>query len=247
MVLIEMQRTSTILASQSPVWAALPDTLPVGTRLPTVWLLHGLGDDGSVWARKVAVEQLALQHHVAIVMPSFARSFYVNEAFGLRYGDYLEQELIPAMRGLLPLSQAADANWLVGNSMGGYGALRLALTHPTWFAGVGAMSSVTDLASLPTFMPDHETVLGPGDARCGDLQLTSLLKQAYLPAVRRLRFYMTVGTEDAFCPANEAFADALDRAGVIVDAHVDPGAHCWAYWQAHLPLVLDQLLRKTHK
>ncbi|MFD1392435.1 alpha/beta hydrolase [Lacticaseibacillus jixianensis] len=242
MALITLNRTSAVMMSQTLIKVALPDDIGPGEKLPTVWLLHGLGDDGTVWQRKVPVEQYAVDHHWAIVMPGFDRSFYMNMAYGSPYGDYLEKELLPAMRNLLPLAAAPAVNWLVGNSMGGYGALRLAFLHPRWFSAVAVMSAVADLNSVLPIMPDHEAVFGPDDQELPTAQLAALVANAERPAVHRLRFYQTVGADDGFRPANDALMKLLTtKYGLHIDYHVDPGTHSWRYWREHLPTVLDWL------
>lgn len=77
------------------------------------------------------------------------RSFYMNMANGLPYWDYLTKEVIPEMRKLLPLSTKWSDNFVGGVSMGGFGALKLAFTHPDWFSAVIPMSPVVDLTTLP--------------------------------------------------------------------------------------------------
>ncbi|WP_164506226.1 alpha/beta hydrolase [Lacticaseibacillus hegangensis] len=236
------------MMNQTMVKIAMPDAITAEEKLPTVWLLHGLGDDGSVWQRKVPVEQYAIDHHWAIVMPGFNRSSYMNMAYGSRYGDYLEQELIPTMRSMLPLSVLSEQNWVVGNSMGGYGAMRLAFRHPNWFSAVATMSAVADLNSIKAIMPDYQAVFGPDDCGIEAAQLTSVLSQADVLAVQKLRFYQSVGQDDPFKKDNDTLVHQLTTEyGLSIAYHVEPGNHSWQFWRDQLPVVLDWLAQIQKK
>ncbi|MFQ6048682.1 MAG: alpha/beta hydrolase-fold protein, partial [Phycisphaerae bacterium] len=51
--------------------------------------------------------------------------------------------------------------WLAGGSMGGTGALLLALRYPEWFAGCRAWQPLVDLEACPELLPQIERLLGP--------------------------------------------------------------------------------------
>jgi S-formylglutathione hydrolase FrmB len=65
---------------------------------------------------------------------------------GYRYWDFVSQELLHKARGFFPLSSAREDNFVAGLSMGGYGALKLALSLPERFAAAASLSGVTDVA-----------------------------------------------------------------------------------------------------
>src|SRR4051812_20558026 len=70
---------------------------------PTLWLLHGLSDDHTIWMRRTAIERYAAERGIAVVMPAAARSFYQDMASGPRYWTYLSEELPELMRRFFPL------------------------------------------------------------------------------------------------------------------------------------------------
>ncbi|PWQ83076.1 peptidase M13, partial [Stenotrophomonas maltophilia] len=74
-------------------------------------------------------------------------------------------ELPTRMRYIFPLSARPEDNYLLGNSMGGYGTLRYAFTYPERFAAVAALSPVTDLIRFhveqSAIMPDLELAFSP--------------------------------------------------------------------------------------
>ena len=92
---------------------------------PTLYLLHGMGDDQSAWLRKTNVERYALEAGLHVVMPDGGLSCYENMIHGERYRDYLLLELPHVMRSCFPMSPRREENFIAGCSMGGCGALKL--------------------------------------------------------------------------------------------------------------------------
>lgn len=223
---LTLTRASTILANQMTIHVVLPDTLP-DQPLRTLWLFHGLGDDGSGWLRKTMIEPLAIKAKIAVVMPQMDRSFYRNSP-GTAYGDYLQQEVFEGMRQLLPLSRRPVDNFIAGNSMGGFGAMQYACAHPEQFSSVAALSPVCDLSVVPTIMPDYQHVF---DAPIqGDL-LYQIFRRSDQSALKHLRWYHGVGLDDFMKADNDAFNHFLTQAlGLNVTYRTTPGSHDWFYW-----------------
>src|SRR5690348_13932128 len=59
----------------------------------TLWLLHGLSDDHTIWLRRTSIESYAAAKGLAVVMPAAGRSFYQDMAGGARYWTFLTEEL----------------------------------------------------------------------------------------------------------------------------------------------------------
>ena len=116
-----------------------------GKRYRTVFLLHGLSDDHSAWSRYSSIERYADLYNVAVIMPDGGRSFYTDAANGFPYWSFISEELPALTAELFPISLKREDCFAAGLSMGGYGALKLALRHPERFAAVGALSPVVDL------------------------------------------------------------------------------------------------------
>lgn len=116
---------SDTLALNVSAYVLVPQPVPVDC--PVLWLLHGLSDDHTAWMRRTAIERYAAARNLAVVMPAVGRSFYQDMMSGPRYWSFLSEELPAIMRGFFPFSPARRRNFAAGLSMGGYGALRLAL------------------------------------------------------------------------------------------------------------------------
>jgi putative tributyrin esterase len=113
---------------------------------PTLYLLHGLSDDDTIWLRRTSIERYVAPLGLAVVMPQVHRSFYTDEAHGNRYWTFLSAEL-PALAGeFFRLSQRREDTFVAGLSMGGYGAFKWALRQPDRFAAAASLSGALDMA-----------------------------------------------------------------------------------------------------
>ncbi|MCA1343725.1 alpha/beta hydrolase [Lactiplantibacillus pentosus] len=248
---------SNILRQPAQVQVILPEPLNAAGQvqsaymsgdqsLPTIWLLHGLGGDATSWIRRTAIELLATQYRVAVVMPETGRGFYTNMAHGPRYWDYLTRELPTRMRYIFPLSARPADNYLLGNSMGGYGALRYALTYPQQFAAVAALSPVTDLKKFHVeqadIMPDFDLAFSPEQLQNTAVDLQYLLQHSNDWGT--LRVLMTTGDQDILNAMDEAFRPQL--AAVFKERfewHSQAGHHDWQLWNQQLPYAIHWLIK----
>ena len=110
-----------------------------------VYLLHGLTDNCTGWHRFSRVEAYARAKGAALVMPEVQRSFYTDMQAGGAYYTYVSEELPRFCEGLFRLSSRPRQRYVMGLSMGGYGALKCALRAPERYAGCAAFSAVTDV------------------------------------------------------------------------------------------------------
>lgn len=215
--------------------------------LPDVlYLLHGYSDDHSIWMRRTSVERYAAEHNLAVIMPAVNHSFYCNELYGERYWDYVSQELPETLQKFLRISRDPGNTYVAGLSMGGYGAMRLALTFPERFAAAASFSGAVDVYRT---MRNHDQegtarrILGStgpeADPRGTELDLNYLMEQNKSCA-HKPRLYVSCGTEDFLYHQHEAFVPALIKAGWNVTRHDEPGAiHEWSFWDQEIKKFID--------
>ncbi|GAA3511474.1 alpha/beta hydrolase family protein [Georgenia daeguensis] len=209
---------------------------------PVLYLLHGLSDDATIWTRRTSIERYVADRGLAVVMPQVDRSFYVDEHQGNRYGTFLMDELPQVVGQLFRVSDRREDTFVAGLSMGGYGAMRWALSRPDRFAAAASLSGALDVAWLQEDgdMPELlQRVFGSAPLRGTDHDLLALLEGADATSLPRL--YATCGTDDPLLAQQESFARAADRAGADLTRDVRPGAHDWAFWDATIQDVLAWL------
>ena len=230
MTVILPQRTSTQIG--------MTGTARTG-RHPTLYLLHGLSDDDTIWTRRTSIERYVAELGLAVVMPQVNRSFYADEVQGNAYWTFVSQELPQIAGSFFPLSDRREDTFVAGLSMGGYGAFKLALRRPERFRAAASLSGVLDIAArFDRRPPEYGRIFGDRPAGTDD-DLLHLLAGADVGALPEL--YLCCGTEDELLQDNHRFLDVAGRRGVPVTTSFTAGEHEWGYWDAQIQEVLAWL------
>ena len=176
---------SDALGREAEVTVLLPASA-VGRPCPVLYLLHGLTDSGESWLRRTSLERYAEARNLAIVLPNAARSFYCNMAYGDDWYTHISHEVPEFCESLFPVSRDPATRYIAGNSMGAYGACKIALREPGRFSKVGLFSGVLDVQGMVNDMPelDRDWTLCFGGRKVPDHEdlLKLLPKAAPLPA-----------------------------------------------------------------
>ena len=206
---------------------------------PVLYLLHGLKQNSSGWLRHSQIEELATQAGIAVVVPEVHRSFYTNMKYGGAYFDYVAKELPELCCRMFHISPRREDTFVAGLSMGGYGALKVALRCPERFAVGAGFSSVmnpldyTLLANAsPICLKEAVAIWGeePKLSAEDDLALLAA-KVAQLPAEQRPRIYSCCGTEDYLYPQNLTLRQTLEALPLDYRYEQWPGIHDWNFWR----------------
>ncbi len=211
-------------------------------RHPTLYLLHGLSDDDSIWLRRTSIERYVAPLGLAVVMPQVHRSFYADEAHGSRFWTFLSEELPGIAQSFFPVADRPEDTYVAGLSMGGYGAMKWALRHPERFAAAASLSGALDLGSgmLQAERPEmFHRVFGEGPLAGTPDDLLWLLDHpqgSHVPAL-----FVACGADDPLYDESRVFIDTAARNGVPVVADLGPGDHEWGYWDTKIQDVLAWL------
>ena len=220
-----------------------------GSRKPGLLiLLHGLAGNHATWEVRADLQSLAGKHHLVFALPDGARSFWLDQAVGLRWGTWVGEEFPALVRATLGISKARCDTFIGGLSMGGYGAMRAALDHPETFAGALSLSGTLDVAeaAFRERHPDlYEVGFGhPSHPRPEDDLVARLNGFAGKPPrpVKDLRLFATCGREDRLLKQSRRFHAAARSAGLNLTYQEGPGAHNFRFWNEWLPRALDALV-----
>ncbi|WP_068774773.1 alpha/beta hydrolase family protein [Paenibacillus sp. FJAT-26967] len=214
-----------------------------GRKHPTLYLLHGLSDDHSIWMRRTAVERYAAPLGIAVVMPNIGRSFYTDMACGYNYWTFLSEELPRVCQSFFPLSDRQEDTFVAGLSMGGYGAFKWALRQPDRFAAAASLSGAMRVQEMAERVPhDYRLIFGEGRELAAENDLFALAAKAAEEKTTLPRLYQCCGTTDFLFEENTAFRDHLLNLGITSHYEEEEGtAHEWAYWDRQIAKVLNWL------
>ena len=226
---------------------------------PVLYFLHGLGDNERTLFNSggwTLLDDLRRQHKMGeflIVAPEGGRTFYVNSADGsVRYSDFFLQEFVPLIEKKYRIGKGRNNRAISGISMGGYGALRFAFSHPEMFSAVSAQS-----AALITESPQELDSAARSGASLGKLLATVfgspiavqhwkdnspfVLADRNRVALRRLAIYFNCGQDDnyGFEKGAAALHEQLQKAGVKHEYHPYAGDHSLTYFLAHFAEVME--------
>ncbi|WP_408007629.1 alpha/beta hydrolase [Pseudalkalibacillus sp. A8] len=237
--------TSIHVILPQPVGLLDPDEAVQGKIYPTLYLLHGLSDDHTVWSRRTSIERYAESYGIAVVMPAVGRSFYTDMEYGHDYFTFISHELPKAARSMFPLSSARKDNYIAGLSMGGYGALKTAMRHPEKFRAAASLSGAVDiLERLPDFPKDFAAIFGDRPVEGSDDDLFHLATQLAQSESPKPFIYLNCEAEDHLYASNLRFRDHCK--GIVLDIMYEefPGNHEWGYWDQHIQRVLELFFKR---
>lgn len=240
MAFCQVQWHSKVLGKALGLNAILPE---VGKPpYPVFYLLHGLSDDHTIWHRRTRLEWYVRDLPLIVVMPDGFRGFYTNHDNGPAYATYMAEELPAFVERAFPARRDRAGRCIGGLSMGGYGALRLALGYPEVYASAhshsGALAFGHDPLQLNTsFSREWQLVIG--DAPAGSAHDLFALaetrrREGNAPALR-----IDCGTEDFLIEPNRRFTAHLKQIGLDHEYAEYPGAHSWDYWDLHIQEALQ--------
>lgn len=197
--------------------------------IPLIWWLSGLTCDDQNFATKGGFQAYAQANQQAIVIPDTSprgegipddeaydlgqgASFYLDasqEPWSQNYlmYTYLSQELPKLVKSLIPNFSGQEA--IMGHSMGGYGALMLALRQPERFQSVSAFAPITNPSQVEWGEKAFSNYLGDNRDQWETYDPIYLLNQEKVPPM-----LITQGTADEFYPnqlTEDAFLSAANQ------------------------------------
>ncbi|AVO30399.1 TPA: S-formylglutathione hydrolase [Stenotrophomonas maltophilia] len=181
--------------------------------VPVLYWLSGLTCTEQNFITKSAVQQLAAEHGIAIVAPDTSprgesvaddpaydlgqgAGFYVNATEApwsdhYRMYDYVVSELPALVEKNFPVSQARSIS---GHSMGGHGALVIALRNPGRYRSVSAFSPIVAPTQAPWGQKAFSAYLGGDQEQWRQYDAVELIADAK----ERLPLLVDQGLSDDF-------------------------------------------------
>jgi S-formylglutathione hydrolase len=223
----------------------LPPAALAGQACPVLYWLSGLTCTEQNFITKAGAQQFAALHGLILVAPDTSprgegvaddtaydlgqgAGFYLNAAqepwaAHFRMEDYVVRELPPVVEALLAEQghRATGRRGIFGHSMGGHGALTLALRHPGHYQSVSAFSPIVAPSQVPWGEKAFAAYLG--DDR--DAWLAHDATALIATAAERLPILVDQGDADEFLASQlkpELLQAACEQAGHPLTLRLQP-------------------------
>ncbi len=238
---------SNSLKKEQPYSYILPVSYPNrrDDAYPMIILLHGRDSHHSDWAKYTRLARYTESYDAIFICPEGANGWFTNAYDGTQqYEDDLVSDLIPHIKSTLLIADSGR-RWAVGGfSMGGYGAVKLALKHSDLFGTAFSHSGALEKPMQSKFSP----VFGDPEI---DLRfrrtesLTTLTEQALcrLPTERP---YLCIdcGIKDNLLESNRNFVNHLRFVGYPHEYDELVGYHTWPYFDRAFRTVLPKVMKR---
>jgi S-formylglutathione hydrolase FrmB len=220
-----------------------------GVQYRALYLLHGLTGDYLDWSTRTDLARIAKDAELVIVMPDGENSWYVNAADkGPRFEDYIADDLVKDVESKYRVIRSRYGRAIAGLSMGGYGALKIALKRPNVFAAAGGFSSalgVTDPKfddALSAYKEQLYKMFGPAGSETRTANDILVIAGKAKPESASA-LYVDCGTSDGLLESNRELVATLQKRGFAYEYHEVPGAHTWDYWNRRMEVFLPWLTK----
>ncbi|MGB5853765.1 MAG: S-formylglutathione hydrolase [Oceanisphaera sp.] len=182
----------------------LPPQALSGNKVPALYWLSGLTCTDENFMHKAGAQRIAAELGMAIIAPDTSprgdgvadddgydlgkgAGFYVNATEApwnrhYRMYDYVLNELPALIESMFPVSEQRSIS---GHSMGGLGALVLAMRNPERYRSVSAFSPISNPVNCPWGKKAFNAYLGKDTAAWADYDASLLMRQAsqFVPAL----------------------------------------------------------------
>lgn len=257
---------SEALKREVKVRVQLPDGYEASptTRYPVIYFLHGLFGSERKWEQRGShkvVDDLVAQKKlppVIIVCPNGGNSFYINAKGqdSAKFSDMLVKDLVVWVDGKFRTQAQPAARALLGDSMGGYGAMVNVFRHPGIFGAVAVHEASifpADLDRLPQWAKQgrggrsgllHSLFGNPVDqAYWLDHNLFHLAKTVEKEKLQATSIYFDVGKDDRFGLADPSkeWHELLKEKGIAHQFELREGEHGREFFIENLPESLGFL------
>ncbi len=164
--------------------------------VPVLWYLSGLTCTHENAMTKAGLQEYASKHGIALVFPDTSprgdgvadddaydlgvgAGFYVNATQdpwkkNFQMYDYVVKELRSVLQGAFPI---CECHGITGHSMGGHGALTIALRNPSLFKSVSAFSPIVNPTRSDWGRKQLSAYLGDDEALWAEYDATILLRE----------------------------------------------------------------------
>ncbi|AXQ77936.1 S-formylglutathione hydrolase [Streptococcus chenjunshii] len=219
----------------------LPPQIGEGQKVPVLYFLSGLTCTDENFSTKAGAQQYAAKYGLALVIPDTSprgkevaddeaydlgqgAGFYLNAsqapwAEHYRMYDYIVDELPKLIEAHFPVTEERS---IFGHSMGGHGALQIALKNPNRYASVSAFAPIVNPIDVPWGKKAFTAYLGEDKTAWAAYDSVQLLGHAQnvCPVL------IDQGLSDSFYPEQlqpEIFEEKAEKKGIPICLNLREG------------------------
>lgn len=232
-----------LLPSDMKVTVALPESYraPADTaHYPVVYLLNGHGGNYRNWSTIIDIDSLATAYSTIIICPSGMDSWYWDSPIepDMKMETFIVSRLVPAIDSLYRTRPERSQRAITGFSMGGHGALWLALRHPELFGSVGSSSGGVNIEPFKKNW-NLEQHLGSYSSNPSRWRSHTVINQLDQLQPDQFNIIFDCGTSDFFYGVNCDLDSALNARRIPHTYITGPGAHNKNYWKGAIVPQMD--------
>ncbi len=197
-----------------------------------VYLLHGYSGNAKTWiAIKPELKTLADQDNLIFVCPDGKNSWYWDSPKdpSSRYETFVSKELVSFVDTHYSSIKAKKGRAITGLSMGGHGAMWIALRNTDVFGAAGSTSGGLDIRPFPNNW-EMSKQLGKASENREIWNTHTVINQIDRLKNGDLALIIDCGYSDFFLDVNNEFHNKLLKYNIDHDYYVRPGAHNQEYW-----------------
>lgn len=215
------------------VVVVIPEGYSEKINYPVLYLLHGYSGNEKDWISKVpGIKDYSDLYQFIIVCPDGGfSSWYFDSPVdkSMKYETYMAHELVAWVDQNFKTIKNRSGRAITGLSMGGHGALYLAICNQDVFGAAGSMSGGVDIRPFPSNW-DLQKRLGSYAENKDQWEDNTVINLIYKLNGNSLNISFDCGTEDFFYRVNCQLHEKLLERNIPHDFTVRPGGHSWEYW-----------------
>ena len=209
--------------------------------VPTLYLLHGYSGNYSNWVLSAPyIKNLVDQYNYMVICPDGGfRSWYwdIPRDTDYQYETFVSKELVSYVEQNYPVCKDRHGRAITGLSMGGHGALYLAIRHQDVYGAAGSTAGGVDIRPFPNNW-EMAKRLGPYKDNKEAWDSHTVMELLHLIEPNSLKLFIDCGTDDFFYAVNQELHRKLTYLNIPHAFVSMPGKHNWEYWSQSILLQM---------
>lgn len=240
-VLQSQKMTSKILNKEVLYSVYLPPNFDQSKDYPVIYLLHGYGNNETTWITDGHIEikmNKAITDSIipptVIIMPNGENRWYVNATDTIfNWEDMFMLELMPHAENQYKINSQKENRTIWGASMGGFAALKYAMTYPDKFA--------TCIAFSPAIYQDMTI----GKRYQISESPLNIIQKTSKETLNQVRYLIDCGDKDFLYWGNANLHILMRSRQINHEFRMRAGKHGWIYWRDGVEFALQFIAEAT--